>query len=103
MATDANKETPIFLAHGDADEVGYVTICLRCFDFPSILPVTYLQTDTNIGLSNKTVPFKVGEITSGLLTSKGYNVTFKSYAHLGHWLGPDETQDMLSFLQQVIP
>ncbi|CAG8508940.1 4730_t:CDS:2 [Paraglomus occultum] len=70
MATDANKNTPIFLAHGDADE---------------------------------TVPFKAGEMTSELLTSKGYNVTFKSYANLGHWHSPDETQDMLSFLQQVIP
>ncbi|CAG8634805.1 7932_t:CDS:2 [Paraglomus brasilianum] len=68
IATDANKNTPIFVAHGDADE---------------------------------TVPFNVGEMTSEILKDKGYNVTFKSYAHLGHWINEDVTQDMLSFLQQT--
>ncbi|CAG8595747.1 5156_t:CDS:2 [Paraglomus brasilianum] len=70
MAADANKTTPIFLAHGNADEV---------------------------------IPFEIGKMTSELLTSKGYNVTFKSYPRLGHTFGTAEARDMTAFLQQVIP
>ncbi|CAG8509040.1 4735_t:CDS:2 [Paraglomus occultum] len=70
MAADANKTTPIFLAHGDSDSV---------------------------------IPFQFGKMTSELLISRGYDVTFKSYARLGHSLGTAESRDMTAFLQRVIP
>ncbi|CAI2164611.1 1703_t:CDS:2 [Funneliformis geosporum] len=69
MATDANKNTPIFIGHGDMDQ---------------------------------TVPYRLGKLSHDLLKSKGYPITFKTY-NMQHESSPEETKDVIKFLQQVIP
>ncbi|CAG8536790.1 2920_t:CDS:2 [Funneliformis caledonium] len=69
MATDANKNTPIFMGHGIYDQV---------------------------------VPFRLGKLSHDLIKSKGYPITFKTY-NIQHSSYPEETEDVIKFLQQVIP
>jgi len=70
MATDANKNTPIFLGHGDCDML---------------------------------LPYQIGKLSHDLIKSRGYPVTFKTYNGMGHQSEPREIQDVISFLQEVIP
>ncbi|GBB90203.1 hypothetical protein RclHR1_01710003 [Rhizophagus clarus] len=70
MATDANKNTPIFLGHGDRDLV---------------------------------VPYQIGKLSYDLIKSREYPVTFRTYNGMGHHSSQKEIEDMISFLQEVIP
>jgi predicted esterase len=70
LATEANRKTPIFMAHGDADEV---------------------------------VAYKYSSLSSQTLQKAGYSVIFKAYSGMGHAACPDEIEDLLKFLKDVIP
>ncbi|KAF9884473.1 hypothetical protein FE257_001734 [Aspergillus nanangensis] len=56
------------------------------------------------GLDDEVVPFTFGEISAKAVKDLGLeDVTFKSYANLGHSADPQEIEDLEEFLNRAIP
>ena len=80
-----------------------MVIVIRYFIFRSIVQFYCEPRPWLIKFYLKTVPLQIGELTRDILESRGYPVTFKVYNGLEHLVSSEEIQDMISFLQQVIP
>ncbi|RIB06841.1 Phospholipase/carboxylesterase/thioesterase [Gigaspora rosea] len=55
------------------------------------------------GVIDAVVPYNFGKLSSELLNSKGYRITFKTYNTLSHSINPDELRDFAQFLKDVLP
>ncbi|CAG8559272.1 4023_t:CDS:2 [Diversispora eburnea] len=70
-----------------------------------------MTTESNKGIPvlichgdiDEVVPYEGGKQTHELLKTKGYSVNFKTYPGMGHSSTPEEFNDMIQFLNQVIP
>ncbi|XP_057537839.1 uncharacterized protein LOC130815394 isoform X2 [Amaranthus tricolor] len=54
------------------------------------------------GKADDVVQYNFGEKSSKALSSNGFDVTFKSYAGLGHYTHPEEIQDICSWLKSKL-
>eukprot|EP01055_Gregarina_sp_Pseudo9_P002430 Gregarina_sp_Pseudo_9__2429@NODE_271_length_3339_cov_29_228182_g254_i0_p2_GENE_NODE_271_length_3339_cov_29_228182_g254_i0NODE_271_length_3339_cov_29_228182_g254_i0_p2_ORF_typecomplete_len289_score39_79Abhydrolase_2/PF02230_16/4_6e62Hydrolase_4/PF12146_8/13Hydrolase_4/PF12146_8/1_7e09Peptidase_S9/PF00326_21/1e09FSH1/PF03959_13/9_6e10DLH/PF01738_18/2_4e07Esterase_phd/PF10503_9/7e06LIP/PF03583_14/2_1e02LIP/PF03583_14/7_9e05Abhydrolase_6/PF12697_7/2_2e05Abhydrolase_6/PF12697_7/1_9e03Abhydrolase_3/PF len=52
------------------------------------------------GTGDDVVNFKYGSASANLLLNEGYQVTFKTYANMGHWVVPPELNDILEFIRE---
>ena len=49
------------------------------------------------------MPYQIGKLSYDLIKSRGYPVTFKTYNGMGHESSWKEINDVISFLQEVVP
>jgi lysophospholipase-2 len=106
----ANAKTPVFMGHGNADQgMSYKSKGFSYFERISMHKSVLFANRTNLGgvlscyFLILVVQYAWGKKSSEALKGKGYSVTFNTYQGLGHSASNEEMQDLLNFLQKVVP